>query len=77
MSRTFLGRAVGAVVMLFASLSGAQGSSAQAQTVPVTVQTAVSAEAAAPQAGVSFVSQEVVQPSPLLPRPPRARSPRW
>lgn len=66
MSRTILGRAVGAVVMLFASLSGAQGSSAQAQTVPVTVQTAVSAEAAAPQADVSFVSQEVVQPLPSV-----------
>lgn len=66
MNHVFGGRAMGAAMMLFAILTGAQGSSAQAQTVPVIVQGAVSAETAVPPAGVSFVAHEVVQPLPQV-----------
>lgn len=66
MSRIFHARAMRAAVMIFAVLSGAQGSGAQAQTVPATVPTAVSAEPAPSATGVTFVAREIVQPLPQV-----------
>lgn len=66
MSRILWGRAIGAAVMMFVSLTGAQGSSAQAQTVPVTVEIGALPVAVPQPTGPAFVAQEVVQPLPQI-----------